>query len=86
MKQKIYSRYQYFVGNVPPSEIFEEYDNMFCAEYNEHGTQISGVNVAIAVDEAILLVYSLEAEAFLKLKFSNRKDVKINRYYRENHG
>ena len=56
---------------------------MFESAYDERNVQIGGVGVAIAVDskEAILLVYSLEAEAFLKLKFSNRKDVKINRYY-----
>ena len=82
-KQTIYSRYQYSIGDIPSSEIFNEYDNMFESAYDERNVQIGGVGVAIAVDskEAILLVYSLEAEAFLKLKFSNRKDVKINRYY-----
>lgn len=84
MKQVIYSRYQYAISkDVPTSEIFDEYSSMFKPGYNERGVQVEGVGVAIDLSSrhVILLVYSLDAEIFLKLKFLNRSDVKVNRYY-----
>lgn len=80
----IYSRYEYTIDDsIPFCKIFEEYENLFESKYNEQGVKIEGVFVAIQTADrrAILLVYSIEAELILKLRFTNRTDVKINRYY-----
>ena len=83
MEQVIYSQYRYPKGNATTEEIFKECRNMFDATYDERGVQISGVGAAIDVNAnmVILLVYSMDAEVFLKLKFCNCSNVKIWRYY-----
>jgi len=82
-KQVIYSRYEYSIGDTPSTDVFREYREAFHNTYDERGVQIGGVGVAVATSKqtAILLVYSKEADTFLRLKFFNRKDVKYNKYY-----
>jgi len=77
--QIIYSRFEYFIGDTPSHEIFNEYDNMF-NNILENGVQVSGAQAAINMDlrTAIVLTYSEEADNFLRLKFCNRKDVKFH--------
>jgi hypothetical protein len=75
----IYSRFEYYVGDVPAWQIFEEYNQMF-DNIHEDGVQISGAQAAINLDTktAIVLTYSKEADNFLRLKFNNRPDVKFH--------
>jgi len=77
--QVIYSRFEYYVGDVPASQIFQEYNRMFDNIY-ENGVQVGGAQAAINLDlkTAIVLTYSEEADNFLRLKFANRKDVKFH--------
>lgn len=90
IKQVIYSRYEYTEYNTNAG-VFKNVRESFKNEYNENGIQVNGVSAAIkgGPDSAedrpsnktvILLVYDLESETFLKLRFAGRKDVLINRY------
>lgn len=76
--QVIYSRFEYYVGDTPSHEIFDEYNAMFNNTL-ENGVQVSGAQAAINLDlkTAIVLTYSEEADNFLRLKFAGRKDVKF---------
>lgn len=82
MKQVIYSRYEYPMGDKSTQEVFTEYNEMFMNTVNERGITVGGVTSAINIDAktVILLVYSKDADAFLRLKFCGRKDVKFSSY------
>ena len=83
IEQVIYSRYQYHEPYKTSKEIFEEYNNMFDVKYcDERGVVVGGVSVAyeVAGKNVIILTYDAEADAFLRLKIYNRKDVKVNHY------
>ena len=93
MKQNIFSRYEY-EETATVRDIFSNTKLCFKNEYDERNVQVRGVSAAIAnlgdtdhdtvcKKTVILLVYDLESENFLKLKFAGRTDVKINRYYKD---
>ncbi len=82
IQQQIFSRYEYPIGEQTVDEVFEEYRNCIQNKYREDGAQIGGACVAIREGESVIaLVYSEEAETFLRLKFYGRKDVKYKKYY-----
>ena len=92
MKQTIFARYEYFETN-SVNNIFSDIKVCFENRYDERNVQVNGVSAAIcnlgdgashdsiSEKKIILLVYDLESENFLKLKFAGRSDVQINRYY-----
>lgn len=82
MKQTIVARYEYPMNRYSLLEVVEEYDSIFKPLYDERGVKVGGVSAAHALDTntIILLVYSSEVDSFLQLKFSGRKNVKVNRY------
>lgn len=81
-KQVIYARYEYPMDKTTYTEVVDEYNAMFEQIYDERGVHVGGVTPAHAIDKntIILLVYTQEVDAFLKLKFLNRKDVTVHRY------
>ena len=78
--QILYSRYEYDKGNRSAQEVFAEYSRIFNSELDERGVQVGGVSVAIDMTRqtVILISYDEEADAFLRLKFYGRKDVKFH--------
>jgi hypothetical protein len=87
MKQMIYGRYQYPIGNTPTKEIFKEYRDT--ALRSESGLTIGGYDVCVSGSDtdpnrtAIILSYDLESETFLRLKFCNREDVQYRNIFKE---
>ena len=92
MKQIIFARYEYSEIN-SVNNIFSNIKTCFDNKYDERNVQVHGVSAAISnlgdgashdsisEKKVILLVYDLESENFLKLKFTGRSDVQVNRYY-----
>lgn len=80
--QVIYARYEYPMDKITYLEVVDEYNAMFEQVFDEKGVQVEGVTPALAIDtnRIILFVYTREVDAFLKLKFLNRKDVTVHRY------
>jgi hypothetical protein len=81
MIQTIYSRYEYPLHEQTNEEVFTEYSGM--TEIDEYGTAIGGLGVCIREGHdpaVIILTYSPEADTYLHLKLTGRKDVKYNRY------
>ncbi len=77
--QKIYSRFEYYIGGTSLTTINDELREMFDNVY-EDGLIVSGASAAknVSAQTVIILTYSEEADHFLRLKFYGRKDVKFH--------